>query len=164
MGDPLLEAVIEAFRLMRAEKPLHLFVFTGPLMSREKFERFEALSGQGVKVRRFTTDFLSYLAVADLSVSMAGYNTCMNILAARVPALVWAFPQNREQRLRADRIARVGALKVLEDQDLHPSRLAAIMDKALSVGNRTPVKIDLNGAANTAGWIETWIDRLKRVS
>jgi predicted glycosyltransferase len=160
----LLKAVIEAFPLMRTEKPLHLFVFTGPLMSRKKFERLEALSSERVEVKRFTADFPSYLAAADLSVSMAGYNTCMNILAAAVPALVWAFPQNREQRLRADRIARTGALNVLEDRDLHPSRLAAIMDRALSQGPRPPARIDLDGAVKTADWIEKWIGCPKRLS
>jgi predicted glycosyltransferase len=164
VGEHLLKAVIEAFPLMRTEKPLHLFVFTGPLMSRKKFERLEALSSERVEVKRFTADFPSYLAAADLSVSMAGYNTCMNILAAAVPALVWAFPQNREQRLRADRIARTGALNVLEDRDLHPSRLAAIMDRALSEGPRPPARIDLDGAVKTADWIEKWIGCPKRLS
>lgn len=164
VGKPLLEAVMEAFRFMRTEKPIHLFVFSGPLMSRENFERLQALSGQGVRVNRFTAVFPSYLAAADLSVSMAGYNTCMNILAAGVPSLVWAFPQNREQRLRADRIARMGALHVLEDRDLQASRLGEIMDGALSAENRTPAPIDLDGAVHTAGWLETWIGNRRRVS
>jgi predicted glycosyltransferase len=67
-----------------------------------------------ILVSRFTPDFLSYLEAADLSVSMAGYNTCMNILAAKTPAIVWPFSQNREQRLRAERLAQKAPFTVLK--------------------------------------------------
>jgi len=99
-------------------------------------------------------DFLSYLAAADLSVSMGGYNTTMNILASGTPALVWPFGQNREQRLRAGRLADLGAIRVLEDEDLHPDRLAVIMNQWISRSMRPTIHINLNGAANTAKWIE----------
>ena len=112
---------------------------------------------------RFSSDFLSYLAAADLSVSMAGYNTCMNILAAAVPALVWPFSQNREQRLRAERLAAAGGLKVLSEADLNPDRLTVIMEQTLSQRPRLSQPIDLNGAANTAQWLKDWmkVDRPK---
>jgi predicted glycosyltransferase len=112
-----------------------------------------------VQVTRFARDFLSYLAAADLSVSMGGYNTTMNILASGTPALVWPFGQNREQRLRASRLANLGVLQVLEDEDLDPDRLAAIMNDWMSRSIRPAVNINLNGAANTARWIETAIKR-----
>ena len=80
----------------------------------------------------FYSGFFVLSAAADLSVSMGGYNTTMNILASGVPALVWPFGQNREQRLRAERLADLGALRVLEDEDLHPDRLAVIMDQWIS--------------------------------
>jgi predicted glycosyltransferase len=84
---------------------------------------------------------------------MGGYNTTMNILATGVPALVWPFPQNREQRLRAGRLAKEGILKLIEGEDLHPDRLAGIMDQMLATSNRSVSKFDLDGAANTARWI-----------
>jgi predicted glycosyltransferase len=109
-----------------------------------------------VDIQRFTPDFLDYLAAADLSVSMAGYNTTMNLLAARVPALVWPFAQNREQRLRSERLAGLGALRVLADRDLDPQRLAVLMGQALAQTARPAADIDLCGAANTACWIAGW--------
>jgi predicted glycosyltransferase len=83
----------------------------------------------------------------------------MNILASGTPALVWPFGQNREQRLRASRLANLGVLQVLEDEDLDPDRLAAIMNDWMSRSIRPAVNINLNGAANTARWIETAIKR-----
>jgi predicted glycosyltransferase len=83
----------------------------------------------------------------------------MNILATAVPALVWPFPQNREQRLRAQRLADLGVLKVLEDEDLRPDRLAVIMSHLLAKPTRPTVKINLDGAVNTATLIEKAIKR-----
>jgi len=157
VGEPLLEAVITAFKRLNPPNRGTLQVFAGPLMSSEKFRRIEGCSDERIHVARFTPDFLSYLAAADLSVSMAGYNTCMNVLAAGVPALVWPFSQNREQRLRAERLASAGSLKVLTEKDINPDRLAAIMEKTLSQPARPKIPIDLNGAANTARWIEDWM-------
>ncbi len=154
VGAPILEAVIRACCRLEVKSRCHLKVFTGPFLDQSEFDRLKKTAGNNVQVTRFTTDFLSYLAAADLSVSMGGYNTTMNILASGAPALVWPFGQNREQRLRAGRLADLGALRVLEDEDLHPDRLAVIMDQWISRPTRPTVNINLNGAANTAKWIE----------
>jgi predicted glycosyltransferase len=156
VGEVLLEAVINAFHQLKTASHGRLIIFTGPFMNQDKFDGLKNHSNESVQVRRFTSDFLSYLAAADLSVSMAGYNTCMNILAARVPALVWPFSQNREQLLRAERLSDIGALRVLNEADLKPSRLVGIMEHALSQPFKSLVDIDLDGAANTAEWLETW--------
>jgi predicted glycosyltransferase len=153
VGDGLLEAVIRAFGQLKGPIRRHLKVFTGPFLPEAKFNRLNKLAGDNVTVAKFTVDLLSHLAAADLSVSMGGYNTTMNILAAKVPALVWPFPQNREQRLRAERLAGMGILRVIGDDDLHPDRLAAMMDQMVSSASRASIPIDLDGAANTAGWI-----------
>ena len=111
----------------------------------------------GVQLKRFTTDFISYLAAADLSVSMAGYNTCMNILATGVPSLVLPFAQNREQRIRAEKLAALGALSLLQESDLEPSRLATLMAEVLNSGIRpVRVPVNLDGARQTARWLEHW--------
>ncbi|MFC1882032.1 glycosyltransferase family protein [Thermodesulfobacteriota bacterium] len=155
VGAPLLEAVIRAFA--RLEKGnCRLQVFTGPFLSTRDFDGLKKMAPARVQVDKFTTDFISCLAAADLSVSMGGYNTTMNILATRVPALLWPFSQNREQRLRARRLADRGVLTVLQDADLQPDRLAAMMDQKLSHSARPAVTIDLDGAANTARAIENW--------
>ena len=157
VGEALLEAVIKAFKHLGSLNRGCLQVFAGPLMNPKKFKRIEGYSDERIHVARFTPDFLSYLAAADLSVSMAGYNTCMNILAAGVPALVWPFSQNREQRLRAERLASAGSLKVLSENDINPDRLAVIMEKSLSQPARVESPVDLNGAINTAKWIADWM-------
>jgi predicted glycosyltransferase len=153
VGAPLLEAVVQAFNQLAVKKPCHLKVFTGPFLERGDYDDIKKMAGKNVQIEQFTPNFLSYLAAADLSVSMGGYNTTMNILASGVPALVWPFPQNREQRLRAGRLAKEGVLRVIEGEDLRPDRLAELMDEMLASRGCLPGKFDLDGAVNTARWI-----------
>jgi predicted glycosyltransferase len=155
VGAPLLAAVVQAFSRLK-NGDCRLQVFTGPFLDSRDFDDLRRMAPDGVQVHRFTDDFVSFLAAADLSVSMGGYNTTMNILATGVPALLWPFSTNREQRLRAQRLAGRGLLTVLEDADLQPDRLAALMEAKLSQPARSEVGINLNGVANTVRAIETW--------
>jgi predicted glycosyltransferase len=50
-------------------------------------------------------------------------------------------------------------LKLLNDQDLNPQDLARIVRETLTRAGLQKVDIDLNGAANTVQWLESWIDR-----
>jgi predicted glycosyltransferase len=159
VGADLLRAVLDGHARLAESRQLRLCVFTGPFMAEEDFSALEgkASAVPGVQLARFTNEFLSFLAAADLSVSMAGYNTCMNILAARVPSLVWPFGQNQEQRLRAQKLAALGGLTLLNQEDLEPLRLAVLMEKALKAGRDTvEFSVNLAGAEVTARWLEQW--------
>ena len=154
VGMPLLEAAVAAFRHLHRPGKTLLQVFTGPFLPDGDFERLKHAAGPGTAIARFTPEFLSYLAAADLSVSMAGYNTTMNLLAARVPAMVWPFSQNREQRLRSERLQAQGALQLLQGADLEPAHLAARVSRMLERPERPKTGVDLNGAPATARWID----------
>ena len=152
-GIVLLQPLLEAVDLLQRTKPLHLRVFTGPFMPEEEFQSLARRSGSRLQVKRFSSRFLSYLAAADLSVSMGGYNTSMNILATGVPALIWPYPGDREQGLRAARMAQLGTAGVIAERDLHPERLADLILQKIGSSATPDVQLDLNGASNTADWI-----------
>lgn len=152
VGFPLLRSAMAAMAHL-ADDHLRLIVFTGPFMAQTEVDALTGAADHRIIVRRFTDAFLAHLAAADLSISMAGYNTCMNILSAGIPALVWPFAQNREQRMRADLLAESGVLQVLADEDLDPSRLAHHMGVMLAAAAPARPSIDLDGAAKTAAWL-----------
>jgi predicted glycosyltransferase len=152
-GIVLMQPLLEGFKRLGPDPPVTLRAFTGPYMPEEEFRRLSRYSGPRVTVKRFTARFLTYLSAARLSVSMGGYNTCMNILATGVPALVWPYPGDREQGLRAECLAAIGALEVLKDGDLQPERLARRMDAARSRRSPSTGSIDLDGAPRTARWL-----------
>jgi predicted glycosyltransferase len=159
VGKPLLESVIQAFKRLKFENAKHLIVFTGPFLDERSYLQLQHLAADGITIEKFTPNFMSHLAASDLSVSMGGYNTSMNILAANVPALIWPFPKNQEQRLRAESLTHKAAVRVLEDQDLVPDRLTHIMERMILQGAQGTIRIELDGAENTARWIEDWAAR-----
>jgi predicted glycosyltransferase len=154
VGGRLIEAVLRAVPLMDDRIPLHGHLFTGPYLEEAAFQRLRALAGPRVHVRRFSEHFPAYLAGADLSVSMGGYNTSMNVLAARVPALVWPFAQNREQRLRTRRLERVGAMTMIAGHHLRPESLATLMERKFAEGPAPAAGVNIGGAVRTAKILE----------
>ena len=153
-GYRLLSNVVDACLLLQDSHPVQLQLFTGPFMDPDEFMQIAEKAQTDIHVHRFTKNFVDCLTNADMSVSMAGYNTCMDILTTKVPALVWPYPKDQEQNIRAKRLARFGVLHVLNDEDLHPDRLVLRLKQMLSKDATSSVNIDLNGAVNTAKWIE----------
>lgn len=153
-GYRLLNSVADACGLLQDIYRIRLEIFTGPFMKSDEFTDISVKSGPHINIRRFAKHFLDYLQAADLSVSMAGYNTCMNILTTKVPSLVWPFSGDREQGLRAERLSQQGAMRILSDEDLRSDRLAAMIEQEMIKKSMPPVNIDLNGAIHTAKWIE----------
>jgi len=158
VGAPLLRAVVNAYNQLSSKENLMLNVYTGPYMEKEDKQYLQSFggsgAGSGIRVKEFTSDFVSLLGAADLSVSMAGYNTCMNIVAANVPSLVWPFGQNQEQRERAREIARFVPMTILEDQDLMLPKFSRLIEKSLCRQNTNKhLTMNIHGAFNTMKWI-----------
>ncbi len=119
--------------------------------------RHGAGSGCGdgsVVVRRAAQDFLCWLQAADLSISRAGYNTCTNILATGVPAILLPSRSLSDQHARARVFAQKNIAQFLPDEELTPERLAVMIERGLgAVPTRHGVSLD--GADATAAIVES---------
>jgi len=153
-GYRLLNCVVDACILIKDSLKIHLEVFTGPFMDSDQYLKIKKKAGSWIHIKRFTRHFMDYLQFTDLSVSMAGYNTCMDILTTKAPALVWPYKGDQEQVLRAQRLSGLGVFQVLNDDDLHPVRLASHISRALLNNTHPSISIDLNGTVNMVKWIE----------
>lgn len=153
VGYQLLNAALDAFPALNI--PARMQVFTGPFLASHDFDSLVNRKLRGVSVARFTDNFSSWLGAADLSISMGGYNTTMNVLAAGTPALIHPFNQNREQKMRAERLSSQADIAVLEEKDLAPDVLA---DKISGMIHRTkkPAAVRLDGAGFTSRWLSQW--------
>lgn len=96
-------------------------------------------------------DFRDLLRHARLSISQAGYNTCVDLLHAHCPALLAPFDagNEREQTIRADAFAEAGLAHVCT-----PETLARHIDRAAAP---RPHNIACEGAAQTAKLFERWL-------
>jgi predicted glycosyltransferase len=144
---------LRAAHLLQGHTPLEFQVFAGPLMPEKTYNRLQTLaaSSGNVRLSRYTPNLTAVLTSAELSVSMAGYNTVMDILSASVRALVYPVTSNgdQEQSVRAEKLARMGVLALIQSEELAPDKLAQKLVAAL---RSEPTRLALNrgGAANSA--------------
>jgi predicted glycosyltransferase len=164
VGYELLESTIRASSLLTI--PHRMLVFTGPYMPDEQYEALRHLASQQrhIEVQRFTPLFQSLMQQAALSISMAGYNTCMNILKTGTKALVLPFTghKNDEQTIRANKLEQRGLLTVLEPEDLTPDRLAAKITASLAMPHPGHHSINTDGGTHTAAAIERLAEQTRR--
>lgn len=160
-GYKLLKSVIDACRLLRDQKSIRLEVFAGPFMEDEEFEELVARSSAGFRIHRYTKRFLEYLQAADLSVSLAGYNTCMNLLVTKVPALVYPYSRQQEQPMRAEKLKNLIPMRILKDADIQSDRLSEHIDQMLTQSNPAiSSPLNLDGAANAARYLREFLKRI----
>lgn len=160
VGGPLLRAALAARPLTRlARHPWRLV--SGPNLPDPEFAALASAANSGVIVERFRDDFQSLLRSCRLSVSQAGYNTVMELLAAGSRAVVVPFAEGgeSEQPLRARLLAARGLLTVVEPDGLTPGRLAAGIDAA-DRAPRPTATFDMAGTEGTAAAIREAIDGL----
>jgi predicted glycosyltransferase len=112
--------------------------------------KLRARAPSWVTVEPARPDFRGLLARCAVSVSQAGYNTVVDVLAAGArPVLVpFATGRETEQTLRAERLARKGLARVLPESALTPDRLAAFVAEALAMP-RPLGKVKIDGEAET---------------
>jgi predicted glycosyltransferase len=155
VGSELLYAAIQAFKFLAGSRSAHLQLFCGPYCDEKVYKALQNNIQDNISIDRFTDHFPEWLEAADLSISMAGYNTCMNLVQAGIPALVYPFKQNREQRLRAERLGKKAPLTILAETDLTPHLLSKWITEQLE-RPRLPASIKLDGAEETVRQLETW--------
>ena len=152
VGAPLLHAVLAACPFL--PHGLRVEVVAGPFLPEEDWIelRRAAEALPGVELHRFAPDLGERLRSASASVSQCGYNTALDLLRARIPALVVPFAEGREdeQTRRAARLERCGALRVLRPDRLAPATLAREI-RALFDFRPSRMDLDFTGAqASTA--------------
>jgi predicted glycosyltransferase len=154
VGGHLLETALAARDLTNLRARPWRFV-AGPNLPEVAFQRLRQAAPRNVTVERSRSDFPRLLAECHLSVSQAGYNTVMEVLSFRKPAVLVPFSGDgeSEQTLRARLLAKAGCCEVVDEKDLSPEKLAEAIDRAAggkAGGGIPPPNIDLDGARNTA--------------
>jgi predicted glycosyltransferase len=152
-GGALLRAAAEAHRLELADAGIDMRIVAGPFVGEDDWQALRAMAGgqRGLDVRRSVPDLTAELGAAAASVSQCGYNTTLDLLRTGVPALVVPFADGREdeQTRRAERLERLGAVRVLPADRADGRALAAEIKRLLEF-RPAPVALDLDGARNTA--------------
>src|SRR6516162_26144 len=157
MGGVLLSTAVEC-RRRGCLANFKWRLLTGPNLPEAEFAALTGGLPAGVILERFRSDFPRLLRRCRVSVSQAGYNTILDILAARAPAVVVPFALEREteQQLRAERLATRGVLELVPETDLTSVRLARAIERAIKRGP-VAISVDTGGARRSARLIANLI-------
>jgi predicted glycosyltransferase len=159
---PVFSRLLAAVPDILAEHPCGFVMIAGPFMPEESYDDLRRQArGLPVRVYRSVTNVPTYLAAADLVVSMAGYNTTVEILRSGRPGLL--VPRrgpSAEQRLRADLFAARGWVSWLDPELLDTDAVAGSVTRALSDTAEPGARPapDLSGSVVAAGALVGLLD------
>ena len=159
VGLELLECAAEASLLIKSELPHRLLIFAGPHMPEADFIRLKSRFSDcdHIRIERYTANFASLLKSADLSISMAGYNTSMNIITSGVNAIVHPFTGNNndEQTIRAVKLKEAGVVEIIERENLKPRILADMIEQVIKLPKKQDnvFTLDMDGVEKTVRYL-----------
>jgi len=162
VGEALLGTAIHAYEFLNLPKKPELRVIAGPFLPEESWQRLRGLAREqkGISLVRSVPNLGAELRTAAASISQCGYNTTMDILRSRVPALVVPFSGERqdEQMNRARRLERLGALRVLEQERCNGQAMAEEIESLLRF-RPASVQLDMSGVEHTAGLLKELVQQ-----
>ncbi|MBZ6076309.1 glycosyltransferase [Microvirga puerhi] len=155
-GIPLYRAAMAAAHIVD-DRPWRLLIGRG--VSEEDVERLMKDAPPHVSVERTRPDFRMLLASAELSISQAGYNTCVDLLRTSVRQILVPFEAGREteQRLRADRLQAMGLARVVPEEDITGAKIADAVRNSLAAPYPQPLSLGFDGARRSVAIVESLI-------
>ncbi|SQD78144.1 glycosyltransferase family protein [Moritella yayanosii] len=156
VGKEILSTAIALFNTGFAADKQWLLV-TGPNMKSADKAYFKALQQEKLQVVELADDFLKALKNAYVSISMAGYNTVMDLLLTKVPAVVVPFEGEgeTEQLARSEVLTQGKVLQLVKYHDLSVETLKYAIENALSRAAET-ININNQGATQSAKLLIEW--------
>ena len=123
-------------------------LITGPYMSASRRRVLDHIAQErpDLIVHGFIARTHEFIASAAATVTMGGYNSVCELLAARCPALVVPrIVPRMEQAVRADALSQLGWVDSLHPEELAPARISTWLARAVSGPRRVLRRIDLDG-------------------
>ena len=162
IGYEVLEAVVKASAILAENLKHTIQIFTGPFLSEDKFVSLQeaALNRGNINIQRYTSQFVAYMTTADISISLSGYNTTMNILTTGVRAIVVPLShdnQDKEQLVRTQKLERLGLVEVIHPDNLEPAHIANIIVTLNKKAVTNHQFFNLKGADSTAAFLQNFL-------
>ena len=160
VSDGMLQAAIDSRALSPlADAPWRVLI--GHNLPEDDFNAYRGAAPAGITVERARPDFPRLIANCRLSISQGGYNTVMEVLAARARAVCipYAGGLESEQTLRCDLLARKGAIEVVGPGNVTGPSVAAAIARALDRPDDISVPVDMSGAQKSGDLLMSALDR-----
>ncbi len=154
----------ELFRAAMAARPATRLadrpwrILAGHALPEGVFETLQREAPEGVTVERARPDFTTLMANCALSISQGGYNTVMEMMAARARGVIvpYAGGLETEQTLRARLLESRSGIRAIPEDELTAETLAAAADAALDAPPPDNSGLDTGGAEKSTALVTEW--------
>jgi predicted glycosyltransferase len=155
VGTKIMETAIDAAKTMPYTRRWRILLGAGA--GPRAYRKLKTRAPEWVTVEPARSDFRTLLARCAVSVSQAGYNTVVDVLASNARAIFIPFANEREteQTLRAGCFEQRGLARVIPEAMLTPGRLATIITEAMA-SPKSIRKVKIDGEAE--------VDRILRAA
>jgi len=149
-GSSLIRSYLEGLTSPFSETSWKTVIITGPELAEGHKREVRRLADRSphTRVIEFTDHMMSYMNAADVVVAMAGYNTICEILSLRKRAVIVPRVEPvREQKIRAERMARLGLFRMIHPANLTPRTLMEAVGnevQALQTCPHPPASLELD--------------------
>jgi len=152
VGSELVDAALESYPRIKRDLDLDMLIVTGPNAD----ERPRYTNGdKGPRIVEFIDDLPSVFARSMISVSQCGYNTAVDVLKTRTPAIFVPYEaaSEDEQLRRAELLAQKGRAVMLRQKLLTADSITHAASELLARKQQEEFDIDLNGALRSSDLI-----------
>jgi predicted glycosyltransferase len=136
-------------------------ILVGGAQAKSQIEELGRTAPQNIRIEPARPDFRQMLNHCDLSVSMCGYNTALDVLQTGVPAIFIPFDAGGEveQSLRANALSKQPNITVIKDADLRPETLISATTKNGTRRCINKATSAFDGADNTVRIVKDMLDK-----
>jgi predicted glycosyltransferase len=163
-GFAMLRATLDGLAGLAQPMRPRTHIVCGPELADAQREAIESDAKRlgGVSFQRFSDDMMSLMAACDVAVSMGGYNTVCELLTLRKRAVVVPRVQpGVEQTIRAQRMAGLGLLRMVDPGTLSPAVLIGAVQEELAAHGRGEQRTQLgamHGLDEVSLALLNWLD------
>lgn len=152
VAEPFISKMVNSFKKFGFGEGIILRVIAGPIYPNEDWHALQksVKNNPDIILNRSVENLSITWKNARLSISSGGYNTLMEVLCSRTPALIVPYcnESNSEQEIRTNKLHKEGLVQTVNLENSSEEQLALSVKKAL---NFIPFNKELNlsGAENT---------------
>ena len=134
-------------------------ILAGHALPKSAFDKIAAESPDQVVVERARPDFTTLMANCTLSISQGGYNTVMEMMAAKTRGVIvpYAGGLETEQTLRARLLENRSGIRTIDENTLDANLLAEAVNAALAAPPPDASGLNTDGADTSAALISDWL-------
>lgn len=137
LGWDMITTAVQAWKILCENgyvQNMKMVIFAGVFMKDAEYNAIKEMCTEDFfYLSKFTNNFIQWMQSAELSISQAGYNTCMNVLETGVRAILVPIPRyvDIDQNIRAQKLADLGVVDTICSESLNSENLITAMTNRL---------------------------------